>query len=151
MLVNRTETFFIPKSTSPPTQCNQTMNQADAFVSLIAVDRNADGSLSSQAPIVVQPTVIDDVDTYTSMTGCSIPEPSSPLSGGAIAGIVIAVLIVGAVVLGVVAIVVVYRIRTGHWFELRERDDERLTVHFEKELLMGETKKRKVCAHIFCN
>ena len=144
-LVNRTDTFFLsqPQSESGASQCNQTMNQADAYVRLVAVDREADGTSSMALPIMLEPLVIENADKYMSLTGCSIPEPRSPLSGGAIAGIVIAVLVVGAVVLGVVVVVVVYRIRTGHWFKLKEKDDEKLTVDFEKSLLMGEPKPRK--------
>ena len=142
-LVNRTDMFFLPQTEPVVSQCNQTMNEADAYVQLVAVDREADGTSSMRAPIVLQPVVIEDAEAYTSLTGCGIPEPESALSGGAVAGIVIAVLLVGAVVLGVVVAVVVYRIRTGHWFILREKDDEKIIVDFEKSLLMGEEKPKK--------
>ena len=67
---------------------------------------------------------------------------------GAIAAIVIAIFIFGVVVVCVVLVVVVYRIKTGEWFKLREKDDDKLTVLFEKELLMGnlrtKTKKKSI-------
>ncbi len=144
LLANGTETFFLSRSESRVTQCNQTMNQADAYIRLIAVDREADQTLGSQSPInLAPPQIIEDADTYMAMTGCSIPEPRSLLSGGAIAGIVIAVLLAGVVVLGVASLVVGYLIKTGHWFKLREKDDDKLIVDFEKTLLMGESKSKK--------
>lgn len=135
--------FFVPRSGANTTQCIQTLNQRDAYVNLTASDWEANEETGTVPFIITQPSVVEDAQTYTEMTGCDIPEPSAVLNAGAIAGIVIAVLLAGAVVLVVVILLLVYRVRTGQWFKLREKDEEKLTVHFEKELLMGNVKPKK--------
>ena len=64
---------------------------------------------------------------------------STLLLSGAIAGIVIAVLVVGAAVVTVVVLLLVYRVKTGHWFRL-ESGDEHMTANFEKTLLVDDSK-----------
>lgn len=155
MLVSGTEFFSLtrPGSSVSVSSCSQTRNQLSAYINRTARDIEADGSMGTGV-ILLQPSdiiEIDDVNSYTGQTGCSVPVPGTTLGAGAIAGIVIAVLIIGVVVLGVIVIVVVYRIRTGQWFKLREKDDEGITVHFEKELLMGDMKPKKKSKFTVCN
>lgn len=144
VLVNTTEVFVVFQSvTNNVSLCNQTMNQRDAYISISAGDFENNGDLGTEL-ILLEPLVLTDADSYTSWTGCDIPQPVTLSTGaiaGIVAGVVIAVLIVGAVVLALVVVVLVYRVRTGHWFKFTEMDDDqKLTVHFEKELLMGNVK-----------
>lgn len=157
-LSSSTELLYVARSGRNGSQCNQTENQADAYVNITASDWEANGNVGSGA-YLLQPTLVDDEGVYFTLTGCMLPQPPDPitvstLSGGAIAGIVIAAVVVGAAVLVVAVLLLVYRVRTGHWFKLREKDDDKFTVHFEKELLMGEAKPKKRykvrCAIILC-
>ena len=51
-------------------------------------------------------------------------------------------LVLGALL--VLTLLIVYRVRTGQWFKIKvDDDDELLTVHFEKKLLMGDLKPPK--------
>ena len=151
LLLNSSESFYISQSGQSGSHCNQTMNQGDAYVNFTAVDIESNGDRGTGV-LYVLPQIIEDVGAYTGMTGCVIPEPETAqpppqpepaLTPGAIAGIVIAVVIVGAVVLVVIILLLVYRVRTGHWFKLREKDDANLILHFEKELLVGDEKPKK--------
>jgi hypothetical protein len=139
------EMFFVPRSGDTVTMCVLTENQPDAYLNITVVDRELNGSDGTVPFIILDPLVLETAELYTLMTGCDIivPELTSTLSAGAIVGIVFAALIVGAVILVVIILLLVYRIRTGHWFKLREKDEEKLTVHFEKELLMGDIKPKK--------
>lgn len=152
VLVNTTELFVVFQSGTNVSQCNQTMNQRNAYNSISAGDFEDNGDLGTEL-VLLEPLVLTDADSYTSWTGCDIPQPvpGPTLSTGAIAGIVagvvLSLLIVGAVVLGLVVVVLVYRVRTGHWFKFKEMDDDqKLTVHFEKELLIGNIKRRSKVA-----
>lgn len=134
------DVLLVPRSGISTTQCLQTPNQRDAYVNLTIIDMED----SDTVPFVVtQPTLLDDANSYTEMTGCTIPEPEEPLGAGAIVGIVFAALIVASVVVVVAVLLLVYRVQTGHWFKLREKDEEKLTVHFEKQLLVGDVKTKK--------
>ena len=59
---------------------------------------------------------------------------------GAIAGIVLAIIavVIIAIAVAIIVAVVVYKLRTGKWFKLRHKDDDKLTVDFDKGLLMEE-------------
>ena len=143
---NEVEPFFISRSSSTVSQCNVTMNQRRAYVNFTVTDVEANGTNGTRPIVLDNRTDIDSLNSaaeYFSVTGCTIPEPESPLSAGAIAGIVIAALILAAMVVCVVVVIVVYRVKTGEWFKLREKDEDKLTVLFEKELLMGNTKPKR--------
>ena len=64
---------------------------------------------------------------------------------GAIAGIVLAILafVVIAIAIALTVGVVVYKIKTGEWFKLKHKDDEKITVDFEKGLLMDEEQQKQ--------
>ena len=66
---------------------------------------------------------------------CNYNPPPPP---GAIAGIVLAIIafVVIAVAIAIIVAILVYKLRTGKWFKLRHKDEEKLTVDFEKEWLM---------------
>ncbi len=81
-VTNGTESFFLPRSSSMTSQCNQTMNQPDAYeFPLFANDREADGGIGTSA-IMVEHVILEDAQSYTSNTGCTIPPPESRLSAG---------------------------------------------------------------------
>lgn len=67
------------------------------------------------------------------------------LPTGAIAGIVLAIIaaVVIAIAIAIVVAIVVYKLRTGKWFKLKLKDDEKLTVDFEKAWLMDEPEPLK--------
>ena len=137
------DAFPVARSGVTTTQCLQSPNQRDAYVNLTVFDLEDGEDMGTVPFVVTQPTLLDDADSYTEMTGCGIPEPAEALSAGAIIGIVFAALIVASVLLVVAVLLLVYRVETGYWFKLREKDEEKLTVHFEKELLMGDVKPKK--------
>ena len=39
--------------------------------------------------------------------------------------------------------IVVYKIKTGKWFKLKHKDDEKITVDFEKGLLMEDEQEKQ--------
>jgi hypothetical protein len=43
-----------------------------------------------------------------------------------------------AIAIALIVAIVVYKLKTGEWFKLKHKDDEKLTVDFEKGLLMEE-------------
>ena len=59
---------------------------------------------------------------------------------GAIAGIVLAIIacVIIAVAIAIVVAILVYKLRTGKWFKLRHKDEDKLTVDFEKSWLMDD-------------
>ena len=64
---------------------------------------------------------------------------------GAIAGIVLAILAFMAIAIAIALTIgiVVYKIKTGKWFKLKHKDDEKITVDFEKGLLMDEEQEKQ--------
>ena len=145
---NEVEVFSLPRSSSAVSQCAQVMNQPAAYETIMVSEEEASGNITTV--VVLEPTVLENNETFVSLTGCTLPEPPtslsppSSLSAGAIAGIVIAALIIGAAILSVVIVLLVYRVKTGHWFKLRDEEDE-VTMDIEKELFMREGKlKRKL-------
>ena len=77
------------------------------------------------------------VDTCTNLPPTTWP--------GAIAGIVLAILAFVAIAIAIALIVaiVVYKLKTGEWFKLKHKDDEKITVDFEKGLLMEEEQEKQ--------
>ena len=43
-----------------------------------------------------------------------------------------------AVAVAIIVAIVLYKLRTGKWFKLKHKDDDKLTVDFDKGLLMEE-------------
>ena len=68
----------------------------------------------------------------------------SPIPG-AIAGIVLAIVafVVTAIAIAVIVAIVMFKLRTGKWFKLRHKDDEKLTVDFKTDLLDLEGEEEK--------
>lgn len=82
-VVNGTEEFFLSRTNSSVSQCNQTMNQRDAYISLVVRDVEADDSRGTVEIIPTEPDdMVMDAGTYTAQTGCTIPGPESALSAG---------------------------------------------------------------------
>ena len=77
-LSNGAETFDLPRSSSNVSRCTQTRNQPDAFIELTVSDRERDGMIGMQS--IVPSILILNRTSYTTLTGCSIPE--SGLSPG---------------------------------------------------------------------
>lgn len=78
--------FFLSRTDSRVSQCNLSTSHVDAYSSLIAVSREADGTSVLASPIALQPLVFSEASAYTSLTGCSVQEPTSPSSEGPTTG-----------------------------------------------------------------